>query len=141
MRSPYDRVIIQMPLKSKVFAYTSACLVFQPLLAQQPAPALFESQIQPILKTSCQTCHNEKLRSSGLSLTSRDSALAGGNRGAAIKPGSPTDSLLLQAVEQSGDLKMPPGGKLQPEQVAAIRRWIEEGAVWTEQSAATKPRG
>src|SRR5580704_5763884 len=130
-----------MHLKSKVFAFASASLVLQPLFAQQTRPALFESTIQPILKTSCQTCHNDKARSSGLSLATRDSAIAGGNRGVAIKPGNPAGSLLLQAVEQSADLKMPPGGKLQPDQVAAIRRWIEEGAVWTDQSAATKPRG
>ena len=103
-----------MTSKSKVLAWASAYLIVQPLVAQ-PAASVFDSEIRPILSTTCQPCHNEKKRSSGLSLETRDAVLAGGNRGAAIKPGSPAESLLVRAVEQSGDLKMPPGGKLQPD--------------------------
>src|SRR5579864_8564529 len=131
-----------MMLKSKALAWASACLVVQPAIAQQNAVNFFESDVRPVLKNNCQACHNEKTRSSGLSLASRDSVLAGGNRGAALKAGSPAESLLVQAVEQSGDLKMPPSGKLQPEQIAAIRRWIEMGAPWpTENAAAMQPTG
>src|SRR5580700_6046125 len=128
-----------MMLKSKAFAWASACLIIQPALAQQNALNFFESDVRPVLKNNCQACHNEKTRTSGLSLASRDSVLTGGNRGAALKAGSPAESLLVQAVEQSGDLKMPPTGKLQPEQVAVIRRWIEMGAPWPSDSAAAKP--
>ncbi|HVW87122.1 MAG TPA: DUF1549 domain-containing protein, partial [Bryobacteraceae bacterium] len=112
-------------------------LGFPLLLSQEPPP------VQPLFKANCQTCHNDTARASGLSLTSRENALAGGNRGPAIKPGSPSDSLLMQAVEQSGDLKMPPGRKLDPDQIATIRKWIEGGAVWPKEAttAASKPRG
>ena len=34
-------------------------------------------------------------------MSSREAILAGGNRGPAVKPGSPSDSLLFRAVEQS----------------------------------------
>src|ERR1700736_4927297 len=100
-----------MMLKSKALAWASACVIIQPAFAQQDGVTLFESGVRPILKATCKACHNEKTRSSGLSLSSRDSALTGGNRGAAVKAGSPAESLLLQAIEQSGDLKMPPSGK------------------------------
>src|SRR5262245_36055189 len=105
--------------KSKTFAWLSACLIVPCATAQKPpfspeALSLFDKDVQPILKANCQACHNDKNRSSGLSLASRDAALAGGNRGAAIKAGSPDESLLIRAIEQSGDLKMPPSGKLQP---------------------------
>ena len=81
------------------------------LLAQQPA--LSEgTEIQQILKANCQPCHNDTTRSSGLALTTRDAVIAGGNRGPAIKPGSPDESLLVRAIEQSGELKMPPGRTL-----------------------------
>src|SRR5258708_24434311 len=119
-----------MMLKSKALAWASACLIIQPAFAQQNGVVFFETAIRPILKNNCQACHNQKTQSSGLSLISRDSILAGGNRGAAIKTGSPAESLLVKAVEQSGDLKMPPGGKLPSDQIAAIRRWIEMGAPW-----------
>jgi hypothetical protein len=131
-----------MMLKSKALAWASACLIVQPILAQQNSANFFESDVRPILKNNCQACHNEKTRSSGLSLSSRESVLTGGNRGAAARAGSPADSLLVQAIEQSGDLKMPPSGKLQPEQIAAIRRWIEMGVPWPAESAAgNKPKG
>src|SRR5262249_6704005 len=79
-------------------------------------------------------------KSSGLALDSREDILTGGNRGAAIKPGSPADSLLVKAVEQAGDLKMPPGKKLRDDQIAVLRKWIESGAAWSaDATAKTKP--
>ena len=39
---------------------------------------------------------------------------------------------MLNAIEQSGALKMPPGQKLPDQIIAAVRRWIELGAPWTE---------
>src|SRR5437879_1301995 len=131
-----------MMLKLKAWVWVSACLILQPAFAQQDAVNFFETSVRPVLKNNCQACHNEKTRSSGLSLASRDSVLAGGNRGAVLKAGNPADSLLVQAVEQSGELKMPPSGKLQPEQIAAIWRWIEMGAPWpTESAVAKQPKG
>jgi len=97
--------------------------------AQQPSSAE-PTGIQQILKVNCQACHNEANKSSGLALTSRDAILAGGNRGAAVKPGSPAESLLVRAIEQSGELKMPPGRKLQPNEIVSIRNWIEQGVAW-----------
>jgi len=88
---------------SGVFA--SALLLASTAWAQDTA-------VQTVLKASCAPCHNDSAKASGLTVTSREALLSGGNRGAAVKPGSPSDSLLLRAVEQSGDLKMPPGRKL-----------------------------
>ena len=129
-----------MILKPPVLGWASAYLIVHTLCAQPPAPAQ-ENDVRPILKSSCQPCHNEKNRSSGLSLESRAAMLAGGNRGAAVQPGKPADSLLLHAVEQSGDLKMPPGGKLPPEKIAALRQWVESGAPWAAEAAGVKAKG
>jgi hypothetical protein len=77
-----------------------------------------------------------------LALITRDTILSGGNRGPAISPGNPADSLLLRAIEQTGQLKMPPAHKLEPDEIASIRRWIELGAQWREEeSPASKPKG
>ena len=82
------------------------CLIVSVLVTASAAwaqPSSLEpTGIQQILKVNCQACHNEANKSSGLALTSRDAILAGGNRGAAVKPGSPAESLLVRAVEQSG---------------------------------------
>jgi hypothetical protein len=97
---------------------------------------LFETEVQPILAQSCLLCHNEKLRTSGLAFNSRDAILQGGNRGPAIVPGDPANSLMLKAVQQSGDLKMPPTGRLPDEQIAAIERWIARGLPWPAESGS-----
>jgi len=120
---------------------TGSVLVAAPLLAQQPTVS-DGTEVQPVLKANCQPCHNEKLRSSGLALTGKAAILTGGNRGPAIKPGNPDESLLVRAIEQSGDLKMPPGRKLQPDDIATIRRWISLGAAWpNDDAAASRPKG
>jgi len=133
----------------KVYRVTAllAC-AYLPVLAQQPGAsptaeglAFFETSVQPILKTNCQPCHNQRTRTSGLALDSRDGALAGGNRGAAVKPGAPNESLLIRAIEQTTDLKMPPGRRLKDEQIAVLRQWIEKNAPWTPAAASNKPRG
>ena len=109
-------------------------------LAQPSSPE--PTAIQQILKVNCQPCHNEANKSSGLALTSRDAILAGGNRGASVKSGSPAESLLVRAIEQSGELKMPPGRKLQPNDIASIRSWIEQGMAWPKDAAtSSKPKG
>ncbi len=109
-------------------------------LAQDNGVAFFEANIRPVLKT-CQGCHNERNRASGLGLDSREALLAGGNRGAVLKPGSAADSALVQALEQSGALKMPPGGKLKPEQIDAMRKWIDMGAPWPAEKKVAKRAG
>ena len=93
------------------------------MAAQKSAPT--PDQIQVILRANCLQCHNQQLKTSGLTLDSRSAILAGGNRGPAAKPGAPGESLIIQAIEQKGDLKMPPGKRLSDEQIAALRSWIE----------------
>jgi hypothetical protein len=117
------------------------------ILAASLAPAQ-QPDAPQILKTSCQPCHNESSKASGLSVTSREALLTGGNRGPAITPGDPSKSILADAISQAGDLKMPPGRKLAEDQIATIRNWIAGGAPWsavtqgaTPKTAAAKSRG
>jgi len=92
----------------------------------------FETKIRPLLQSRCLMCHSAEKRTNGLSLESRESMLAGGNRGPAVEPGKPDSSRLIQAVEYRGDLMMPPTGKLEADQISDLRHWIELGAPWTE---------
>ena len=100
------------------------------LWGQSDSTRFFEERIRPVLATRCLACHSDQVKTSGLSLASREAALHGGTRGAAIVPGSPGESVLLAAIEQSGDLKMPPTGPLPAEEVEAFRAWIRGGAAW-----------
>src|SRR5437870_404063 len=137
-----DRFCLCRFLAGSVFITASALFAQQPALSDGTQAPSGAPPIQQILKTNCQPCHSDTTRSSGLALTTRDAILAGGNRGAAIKPGNPAESLLVQAIEQSGALKMPPGRKLQPDEISGIRRWIELGALWPkDEAAASRPKG
>ena len=54
---------------------------------------------------------------------------------AVILAGEPDKSRLIQAIRYDGALKMPPAGKLRPEEIAALTAWVKIGAPWPE----TKP--
>jgi hypothetical protein len=94
----------------------------------------FESKIRPVLATSCFPCHSASALG-GLRLDSRQALLKGGATGPALTPGDPDKSLLIEAVRQSGDLKMPKGGKLKKEEIAALEEWVKAGAVWPDSPA------
>ena len=92
----------------------------------------FESKIRPIFAAKCYACHTD-VQSGGLRLDSRTDVLAGGNRGAAVKPGNIRDSLLLQAVSKRHiSLRMPPNGELEAHEIEALETWVRDGAVWPE---------
>src|SRR5436190_10226863 len=83
-------------------------------------------------------CHGAALAQSGLRLNSRESALQGGVRGAAIVPGNASQSRVVQAIRRTGELSMPPGPKLSEAQIATIERWISGGAVWPARAASNQ---
>jgi mono/diheme cytochrome c family protein len=91
---------------------------------------LFSAKVKPILNRKCAKCHGEDDARSGLRVDSREALLCGGHRGPAIAPGNPADSLLIQSVLQTGELKMPRRGKLSPEDIQALSDWIADGAPW-----------
>ena len=97
----------------------------------------FDERVEPILGRRCVGCHNEELKDGGISFMDRDSLLKGGSRGPAIVPGKPGDSVLIQAVRQDGELKMPPGAQLSLQDVATLTEWIAHGATW---GKAVQPR-
>jgi cytochrome c551/c552 len=98
----------------------------------------FEENVRPVLAKSCLGCHNDDTKMSGLSLATREGAMLGGNRGSAVIPGQPQDSLLVQAIRRDGDIKMPPTGPLPAEDSAALAAWVADGAVWGEASGRTR---
>lgn len=90
----------------------------------------FESQIRPLLIEKCLECHNAEKQSGGLRLDSRDHILKGGESGAAMIPGDPAASRLIQAIRYDGDLQMPPETPLGDDQKKLLTHWIELGAPW-----------
>ena len=92
--------------------------------------AFFEAKIRPVLASSCYSCHGKDAQLGGLRLDSREAILKGGATGPSIVPGDPDKSLLIRAVQQAGQLKMPQGGKLTADKIADLAAWVKMGAPW-----------
>lgn len=92
----------------------------------------FLESVLPLLESECMGCHGPaEFASSGLSLTSIEGALRGGERGPAVVPGRPESSLLMRAVQGIDMPRMPFGrAALDQGQVEILERWIRDGAVW-----------
>src|SRR5258708_29190164 len=112
-------------------ALTIACIAL-PFAASSPAAP---TTGQAVLEQNCSGCHAIASPKGGLDLRTRESMLRGGRRGPALIPGQADKSLIIQAVEGAGELKMPPGKKLPMEAVAALREWIDAGAPSQQKSA------
>ena len=112
--------------------------------ARGAAPAAtmdFERDVWPILQEKCVTCHGPLDDFGKLRLDSKDRILKGGERGKALVPGKPDESLMYTRTSlPPDDLDIMPaeGEPLDKEQVETIRKWIAEGAdfgSWTEGEA------
>src|SRR5215470_19682711 len=95
-----------------------------PAAGAASSPEFFETRIRPVLAANCYDCHTEE-HFGGLRVDSREALLKDGRSGPAIVPGDPDKSLLVQAVRQSGALKMPKGGKLTADEIDALAAWVK----------------
>lgn len=106
----------------------------------------FEARVRPLLAERCYRCHSvqaEKLKA-GLLLDHGSTILKGGDSGAALKPGDPAQSLIIEAVGYGNpDLQMPPKKKLAETEIELLRKWVEMGAPWPNEAvpAAEKKLG
>ncbi len=113
--------------------------------AAPPAPPAvdFNSQIRPILSENCFACHgpDEKKRKAKLRLDLKAAAL--GHAGLLV-PGKPDESeLIARLVSDDADQRMPPpksGKKLTKAQTDLLRRWVAEGAPYSDHWAFVPPR-
>lgn len=78
----------------------------------------------------CYECHSAEAKvKGGLRLDSREGWEKGGDTGAAIVPGTPDKSLLLEAVRyENRDLQMPPKQKLSASEISLLEEWVRIGA-------------
>src|SRR5216684_6303130 len=90
------------------------------LLAQssgtQEQKEFFENCIRAVLAQNCFACHTNS-QMGGLRLDSREGILKGGKSGTVVIPGDPDKSLMITAVRQTTELKMPKYGHLTEQQI------------------------
>src|SRR5260370_13966592 len=79
------------------------------LLSAQPVSTA--DQALSILKQNCASCHGASQQMSGYDLRTRETALKGGSKGAAIVPGKSGDSALIGRLTGAVQPAMPLGAK------------------------------
>jgi len=110
-------------------------------------PIDFNRDVRPILSDTCFACHGPDTATikGGLRLDLAEAAFKGGDtEGPAVVPGQPEASALIARVLSSDpDDRMPPPEShkppLRPEQIAVLRQWIAEGAVYQGHWAFSPP--
>ncbi|MES2462403.1 MAG: DUF1553 domain-containing protein [Armatimonadota bacterium] len=99
-----------------------------------PAPLRFNQDVLPILGANCYSCHgpDSASRQAGLRLDKRSDALVLRGGTAAIVPGNPAKSEIIQRILGKTAI-MPPKEShktLTKNQIAILTRWVKEGAVY-----------
>ena len=103
----------------------------------------FSRDIRPILNQNCSSCHGGVRQKNGVSFAFREEALGKGKSGLpTIVPGDPDGSELIRRVtSRDPEVRMPyHGSPLSSEQISLLRRWIKEGAPWSDYWAFVPPR-
>ncbi|MBS0210093.1 MAG: PSD1 domain-containing protein [Planctomycetes bacterium] len=107
--------------------------------AERPPNKLdFSAQVFPLLKRSCFECHGPEKQLGGLRLDRREDLQRGGDSGPTLVAGKPDESEILARVSLPADdpQRMPNRGeRWNAGEIATLRRWIAEGAVWPDHVA------
>ncbi|MEQ8850074.1 PSD1 and planctomycete cytochrome C domain-containing protein [Botrimarina sp.] len=129
-----------------IVALGTACAVAAPAPGAETRAAAvdFNEQVRPVFVKHCLACHGGVKQAGGLSLVWRETALRPSDSGAApITPGDSAGSYLIDRVaDPDDDFRMPPaehGRRLSEDEVAVLRRWIDEGARWAPPWSFTAP--
>lgn len=98
--------------------------------ADAKAIEFFESKVRPVLADRCLECHGPEKQKGNLRLDSLAGMLKGGDSGPAIELAKPDESLILQVIGYTADIKMPPKSKLPEREIADLMQWVKRGAPW-----------
>ena len=105
----------------------------------EQSPSDIFPKVHKVFETRCQSCHNNALKMSGFSLESAEGLRQGGSHGPAVVPGNIQLSRLYRRIARLEKPYMPMEGEPLPDaEVALIKSWIEQGAIWPE--AVTPPQ-
>ena len=103
----------------------------------------FARDVLPILSNHCFQCHgpDEKARKGDLRLDTKEDALR--KQGAVIVPNKSSESEFIKRIESADPNEAMPPRKankpLKPEQVAVLKKWIDQGASWGTHWSFVKP--
>lgn len=109
-------------------------------------PVDFATIVRPLLDQHCVECHGEKKKKGLLRFDRWGERIAGAKKGSkepAIIPGKPDESPFVTSMELPIDHEdvMPPpeNPRMDPAEIAILRRWVAEGANWPKDATSDAP--
>ena len=125
---------MKLVLSIAVFVFVACCSnPATAALPTKPEPVVYVRDVRPILQKHCYECHGAEKQKSALRLDIKSEALRGGDAyGPSIVAKKSAESPLIQLItSRNADERMPPEGEpLSDSNIATLKRWIDEGAVW-----------
>ena len=105
----------------------------------QDEERFFETKVRPLLVNNCYECHSEEIAEAGLRLDSRQSVLKGSDTGAVVELGDIQKSKIITVIKSSGELTMPPDGKLTVGEIKILEEWVTRGLPWSGVGSKVNP--
>ena len=120
----------------------ATCLILVGGLNEAAWAVDFNKEVKPVLEKFCYKCHGPSKQEGGLRLDSTSGIQKGGDGGKVVVPGDSSESnLYLFTASDDPSLRMPPkGSRPTKQQIAAIKKWIDDGAKLTPDKDASVPR-
>jgi hypothetical protein len=107
-------------------------------------PVEFARDIEPIFAARCYECHGAKEQEGDLRLDDKAAVFHANEDAWVIKPGDPTNSLLVQRIKlpkDDADVMPAEGDPLTLAQIDLIERWVKAGAPWPDKDTAASKLG
>ncbi len=123
-----------MSLRAGLLTTLAGLLVAGAGCAQQVS---FAREVLPLLSDRCLQCHgpDARARKADLRLDDRLDVLRERDGYAIVRPGQPEESELIRRITATDEERMPPRHTkltLSSSEVALLRRWVAQGAEWSE---------
>lgn len=94
----------------------------------------FERDIRALFSSRCTSCHGANRQEAGLRLDARSFVFELDGSSSVLNAHEPDSSALIKRIEsQDPAIRMPPDGEALPaNEIAMLREWIKQGALWEE---------
>src|SRR5687768_7934050 len=101
------------------FTFIAGLLFATANLAADDKPVSFHNEIRPIFNAACNACHKPEKLKGDLDMTTHAMLLKGGKHGAAVVPGDPSKSKLIEMIS-GAEPEMPPDDDPLPKEHVAL---------------------
>jgi len=140
--SPLPRSRVLLFTLFSLLATQMAAAGSEPETAGQEKGINYLTDIKPLLRAKCFSCHGSLKQEGGLRLDAAGLIRKGGESGPAYVTGSAEKSLILDRITADDDTRMPPAGdgsRLTVEEIATLTAWIESGAAAPDEAVPEHP--